>query len=56
MTSRKAMTAMRVALPVAPSTRMGESSHFQKGMPPSTGVKPPAVSMIRLPLSSGTRA
>ena len=35
MTNRKAMTAISVPEPEAPSTKMGDSSHFQKGMPPS---------------------
>ena len=50
------MTAIRAPFPGAPSTRSGESSHFQKGSPPSTGVKPPAVSMTVLPSASTVRA
>ena len=36
ITRRNAMTAISAPLPDAPSTRKGERSHFQNGMPPST--------------------
>ena len=56
MTSKKAMTAIRAPEPSAPSTRKGDSSHFQKGNPPSTFRKPAWVSMMVWPASSTVRA
>ena len=56
MTSRNAITAISIPPPEAPSTRIGDSSHFQKGSPPSTYLNSLSVSIIMSPFAFSTLA